>query len=83
VNKIGITKIQAVIVIAVIVIATAGGLAYYLLSQLKPAAQVVEITLWEFGGIGSEHVYLRWLVEQFNKEHPNIKVKWEHKSWML
>lgn len=81
-NKIGITKIQAVIVIAVIVIAATGGLAYYLLSQLKPAAQVVEITWWHFGGIGSEHVYARWLVEQFNKEHPNIKVKWEHKSWM-
>jgi len=80
-NKSGITKLQAILIIVVVVIAAAGGIAYYFLTQQKPV-EVVEIVYWEFGGIGSEHIYMPWLCEQFNKEHPNIKVKWEHKSWM-
>jgi len=77
------TKTRVAIIAIVIIIAIiAVGIGMYLLKPAPAPAPVKELTLWEFGGIGSEHIYLPWLCKKFNEEHPTIKIKWEHKSWM-
>jgi len=63
---------------------TAPGVTTTTTSVPSPTIAPGAITLefWNFGGIDSEHAFLTYLVDEFNKKNPKIQVTRTQKSWM-
>jgi len=76
-SKKAVSTTIAVIIIAIIVIAALGGVIYYLLP--KPTRAITgTVNVWH-GLTGSEEVAARTRITAFNKEYPNITIKFTWK----
>ncbi|MHB1629772.1 MAG: ABC transporter substrate-binding protein [Bacilli bacterium] len=49
--------------------------------KLTSSSPAVNITVWAFGGVNSEHSWEAKMVTLWNKEHPDIHVTWMNQDW--